>query len=116
MVGANVEGAGAEIEVARGGEVAGFFRVFGLREAAIAGRNPGFVERASVAIADGGTDGLDFCEFGATSSDVGERPTAEFIEQVVFKQETHVFPVRFSRVDPIEPSQRPFRKVIPSRK
>jgi hypothetical protein len=90
VVGANVKGAGAEVEVAGGGEVAGFFCFFGLRKATIAGGDPRFVESVSVTVSDGCADRLDFCEFGTAGGNVGERPASEFVEQVVFEEKARL--------------------------
>jgi hypothetical protein len=84
-----MEGTGPEIECARTGDMIRGDRHIGRRRQPIACCGPGVEIRTVAALPDRPGDGADFAEIGAAIGDIGDRPGAEVLMQLVAKQASH---------------------------
>ncbi len=89
MIGGGVEGAGAEQEIARARAPAEGEGLLRFRRQAVRGGVPRIEIGTVVALADGPGGGEHLTEIGTAIGDVGERPGAEPVVQVVLEQEPH---------------------------
>ena len=89
MVGGRIVGARHQVQFSRACPVAGLARRFRRCKRAVPRRHPGRVIGVNVAPAHGLSNGGELAEVRSAIRNVGERPSSEAVQKVVFEQNAH---------------------------